>query len=80
MLEGHYKVSSELSLLQAEEPQISQPVLTGEVLQTSDHLCGPPLDLLQQLCVLLVLEALELDAVLQVESHESRVEGQNHLP
>jgi len=35
LLEGCYKVSSELSLLQAEEPQLSQPVLVGEVLQPS---------------------------------------------
>jgi len=28
----------------------------------------------------LVLGAQELDAVLQVRSHESRVEGQNNLP
>ena len=39
-----------------------------------------PLDLLQQLHVLLVLAASELDAVLQVGSLESRIEGQNHLP
>ena len=41
---------------------------------------GPSLDLLQQLSVLLVLGVPELDAVLQVESHGNRVEGQNHLP
>ncbi|KAK4831138.1 hypothetical protein QYF61_015441, partial [Mycteria americana] len=50
---------------EAEQPQLSQPVLVGEVLQPSDHFCGPPLDLLQQLHVLLVLRAPELDAVLQ---------------
>ena len=38
------------------------------------------LDLPQQLHVLLVLGAPELNTVLQVGSHESRVEGQNHLP
>ena len=75
VLVGRYKVSSEPSLLQAEEPQYSQAVLIGEVLQPSDHLHGPPLDPLQQLHVLLVLGAPELDAVLQVGSHESRVEG-----
>uniref|UniRef100_A0A8C0F7V5 Neurobeachin-like protein 2 n=1 Tax=Bubo bubo TaxID=30461 RepID=A0A8C0F7V5_BUBBB len=31
LLEGRYKVSLEPSLLQAEQPQLSQPVLTGEV-------------------------------------------------
>ncbi|KAK4824658.1 hypothetical protein QYF61_017031 [Mycteria americana] len=68
------------SLRRAEQPQLSQPVLVGEVLQPSDHFCGPPLDPLQQLHVLLVLRAPELDAVLQVGSQQSRVEGQNHLP
>ncbi|KAK4818827.1 hypothetical protein QYF61_019864 [Mycteria americana] len=52
----------------------------GEVLQPSDHLHGPPLDLLQQAHVLLMLGAPELKAVLQVGSHESGAEGENHLP
>ncbi|KAK4817241.1 hypothetical protein QYF61_005263 [Mycteria americana] len=64
----------------AEQPQLSQPVFTGEVLQPSDHLCGPPLDSLQQVHVLLMLGTPELDAVLWVGSHESGVEGQDHLP
>ncbi|KAK4815949.1 hypothetical protein QYF61_010443 [Mycteria americana] len=51
--------------LPAEQPKLSQPILVGEVLQPSDHFCGPPLDPLQQLHVLLVLRAPELDAVLQ---------------
>ena len=34
------KVSLEPSLLQAEQPQLPQPVLVAEVLQPSDHLCG----------------------------------------
>jgi len=70
----------EPSLLQAEQPQLSQPLLTGEVFQPFDHLCGPPLDPLQQVHVCSVLRAPELDAGLQVGSHESGVEGQNHLP
>ncbi|KAK4825708.1 hypothetical protein QYF61_002067 [Mycteria americana] len=80
VLEGCYKVSPEPSLLQAEQPQLSHPVFTGEVLQPSDHLRGPPLDSLQQLHVLLMLGAPELNAVVQLGSHESGVEGQNHLP
>ena len=55
MLEGCYKVSPEPSLLQAEQPQLSQPVLIREVFQPSDHFCGPPLDPLQQLHVFPVL-------------------------
>ncbi|KAK4808149.1 hypothetical protein QYF61_000129 [Mycteria americana] len=65
VLEGCYKVSPEPSLLQAEQPQLSQPVFIGEVFQPSDHLGGPPLDLLQQVHVLLMLGAPELDTVLQ---------------
>ncbi|KAK4831476.1 hypothetical protein QYF61_017724 [Mycteria americana] len=79
VLEGCYKVSLEPSLLQAEQPQLSQPIFIGEVLQPSDHLCGLPLDSLQQVHVLFMLGAPELDAVLQVESHQSGAEGQNHL-
>jgi len=49
------------------------------VLQPSDHLCGPPVDLLQELHVLLVLGSPELEALVQVGSHQSGVEMQNHL-
>ncbi|KAK4805791.1 hypothetical protein QYF61_000397, partial [Mycteria americana] len=80
VLEGCYKVSPEPSLLQAEQPQVSQPVFIREVLQPSDHLRGPPLDSLQQVHVLLILGDPELNAVLQVRSHKSGVEGENHLP
>ncbi|KAK4825966.1 hypothetical protein QYF61_003535 [Mycteria americana] len=65
---------------QAEQPQLSQPFLIGEVLQPSDHFCGPLLDPLQQVHLFPVPRTPELDAVLQVGSHQSRVEGQNHLP
>ena len=80
VLEGSYKVSSEPSRLQAEKPQLTQPAFVGEVLQPSDHLHGPSVDLLQQSHVLLVLGAPGLIAVLQLGSHKSRIEGQNHLP
>ncbi|KAK4827202.1 hypothetical protein QYF61_015230 [Mycteria americana] len=63
--EGCYKISPELSLLQAEQPQLSQPVFIGEVFQPSDHLRGPPLDWLQQVHVLLMLGAPELNTILQ---------------
>jgi len=72
--------SSQPSLLQAEQPQLPQLFLIGEVFQPSDYLCGPPPDLLQHVHVLLVLRAPELDTGLQVGSQESRVKGQNHLP
>ncbi|KAK4810611.1 hypothetical protein QYF61_007348 [Mycteria americana] len=48
--------------------------------QPSDHFCGPPLDLFQQVHVFLVLRTPEMDAVLQMGSHHSRAEWQNHLP
>ncbi|KAK4824005.1 hypothetical protein QYF61_009219 [Mycteria americana] len=56
------------------------PQHRGEVFHPSDHFCGPPLDPLQQVHVFPVLRSPELDAVLQVGSHQSRVEGQNPLP
>ena len=80
MLKCYYKVFLEPSLLQAEQSQVSQPFLTAEVFQPSDHLCGTPLGPLQQVHVFLVLRPPELDTALQVGSHQRRVEGQNHLP
>ena len=49
------------SLLQAKQAQFPQPFLIGEVLQPSDHLSGPPLELLQELHVLPVLGAPGID-------------------
>ena len=62
----------EPSLLQA-EPQLSQPSFIEEVFHPSGHFCSPPLDVLQQVHVFVVLKAPELDAGLQVRSHQSRV-------
>lgn len=66
----------EPSLTEAEQLQLSQPVLVREVLHSSDHLCGPPLDLLH---IRPVLRAPELATALLVMSHENGVEGQIHL-
>lgn len=52
----------------------------GEELQPSCHLHASPLDLLQQIHVLIMLGVAELSAGLHMESHESRVEGENCLP
>jgi len=41
-LSGRHKVSPEISLLEAEQPQLSQPFLLGEVFQPLDHFCGLP--------------------------------------
>ena len=71
---------SPCSLLQAEQAQLLQPLFTGEVLQPSDHLCGPPLDPLQQLLIFPVLGTPDLDALLQTGPHEGIVERDNNLP
>ena len=48
-------------LLQTEQSQLSQPLLTGEVLQSLHHLGGPLLDSLQYVQVSLVLTSPELE-------------------
>ncbi|KAK4822069.1 hypothetical protein QYF61_009330 [Mycteria americana] len=64
LLAGCYKVSPQPSLLQAEQPQLSAcPRRRGAPALAS--FSWPPLDPLQQLHVLLVLRAPELDAALQ---------------
>ena len=59
-----------LSLLQAEQFQLSQPFFIGEVLQHLHHLCGPLLDSLQSVHVSVVLRSPELDTALQVWPHQ----------
>ena len=44
---GIYKVPSQSSLLQAEQVQLTQLFLVGEMIQSLNHLCSPPLDSLQ---------------------------------
>ena len=65
------------SLLQIKQAQLPQPFFTGEVLQPSDHLCGTSLDPIQQLHILPVLGAPELNAVLQKGHHKGRTEQDN---
>lgn len=57
-----------LSILQAEQSQLSQPLLTGEVLQVFDQLLGPLLDSFQYIQVSLVLRCPELEAALHIWS------------
>jgi len=78
VLQDHNKVPPDSSLLQAEQPYLSQLFLTPEVLQPSDHFYG--LLWLQQLHAFPVLRGPELDTVLQVDCHQSIAVGQNHLP
>lgn len=54
--------------------------VSASVFHPSDHFCSPPVDLLKQVHVFLVLENPELDVVLQVGPHQSGVEGESHLP
>ena len=70
-------VTSQPSLLQAEQAQLPQPVFVEEVLQPSDHLRAPSLDPLQQLLVFIALGAPDMDVVLQMGPHEGRVERDN---
>jgi len=52
----------------------------GEVLQPSDQLFGLPLDLLQQLHILLVPGAPGLDVLFWMQPPKGRIEGDNSLP
>lgn len=54
VLEGHIEISLQPSLLQANQSQRPQSSFIREMLQPSEHPCGPSLALLQQLRVLLV--------------------------
>ena len=47
ILKGRSQFTTQPSLLQAEQPQLPQPVLTGEVFHSADHCCGPLLDTVQ---------------------------------
>jgi len=51
VLKGCCKVSPQPSLLQDEQPQLSQPFLIEEVFQSLDRFCSLPLDPLQQVHV-----------------------------
>ena len=60
------QVPSQSSFLKDEPTQVIQPFLVGEMLQALFHLCGPPLDSLQEIPVFFVPGSPELDTVLQV--------------
>ena len=77
VLKGCYKFSLQPALLQAEQPLLSQPFLIGEVFQTSDHFCGPRLDPIQQLHVLLVLRTPQLDTIVHVGSYSWSISVRN---
>lgn len=79
-LEALIRYPRPFSLLQAEQPFVSQPYLIQKMGQVPDHLSGPPLYCLQQFPVILELRSHELHTVLLMWPHQSRAEGANHLP
>jgi len=70
---------SPLILLQAKETQILQLFLVREMFHFLNHFCGSALDSLKQFLVLLELRGAELDTVLQMWSHQDRVEQEESL-
>lgn len=71
--------SPEPSLLQTKQSQLPQLAFVGKVLQHSDNPCGPPPDLLRKPHIFTELEAPDMHAVLQMDSHKGRAEEGNHL-
>ncbi|XP_068785779.1 uncharacterized protein [Struthio camelus] len=63
------QITSQSSLLQAEQAQLPQPFLIGEMLQSLNHLCSPPLDS-SSATFSLVLGSPELDTGLQGDMTE----------
>ena len=50
------------------------------MLQSPNHLCGPPLDSLWKISIFFELRSPELDTVLQMWHHQGRVEGEDNVP
>ena len=69
---------SPLPLLQAKETQLPQFFLLREMLQSLNHFCGSVLDSLKTFLVLCELRVRELDTILQMRSHQGRVEGEEN--
>ncbi|KAK4820995.1 hypothetical protein QYF61_009461 [Mycteria americana] len=68
------EVSPQPPFLQAEQPQVPQPLLIRLLLQTLHQLCCPSLDTLQPLNVLLVLRDLKLNTAFEVWPHQCQLE------
>jgi len=66
-------------LLQDEQTQLCQLLLTAELLQSFHYLDGPSLDSLQYVHVSLLLGGPELDPAIQMWPHQSWGEGKDHL-
>ncbi|KAK4821921.1 hypothetical protein QYF61_004924 [Mycteria americana] len=74
------KVSPQPPFLQAEQPQLPQPLLIRLVLQTLHQLRCPSLDTLQPLNVSLVVRGPKLNTGFEVRPHQCRVQGHDHCP
>ncbi|KAK4827573.1 hypothetical protein QYF61_019197 [Mycteria americana] len=74
------EVSPQPPFLQAEQPQVPQPLPISLVLQTLHQLRCPSLDTLQPLNVSLVVGGPTLNTAFQVRPHQCRVQGHNHFP
>ncbi|KAK4819907.1 hypothetical protein QYF61_014642 [Mycteria americana] len=74
------EVSPQPPFLQAEQPQVPQPLPISLVLQTLPQLRCPSLDTLQPLNVSLVARGPTLNTAFEVRPHQCRVQGHNHCP
>ena len=82
-LDSEKPLSGHLSLLfsRLNSPSsLSCPHSKSVVFHPLDHFCGLPLDTLQQVHLSPVLRTPHEDAVLQMRSHQCRIERQDHLP
>ncbi|KAK4812871.1 hypothetical protein QYF61_024168, partial [Mycteria americana] len=74
------EVSPQPPFLQAEQPQVPQPLPISLVLQTLPQLRCPSLDTLQPLHVSLGVRGPTLNTAFEVRPHQCRVQGHNHCP
>ena len=79
ILTGHYKVTSEPSLLQAEQPHLSQPLLVGEVIHPLDHFLWSSLGCTPTGSYLSCTEDSTCGRSTPGEASQGRAEGQDHL-
>ncbi|KAK4814948.1 hypothetical protein QYF61_006892 [Mycteria americana] len=74
------EVSPQPPFLQAEQPQVPQPLPISLVLQTLPQLHCPSLDTLQPLNVSLVVRGPTLNTAFEVRPHQCPVQGHDHCP
>ena len=78
-MKGSSQVTSQPSLLQAEQPQLSACPHRRGVPFCGSFFCSYSLDTLQEVHISPALRSPHLDTVLQVRPHQHRAEGQNFL-